>query len=88
MKFTQPVLVQKLEDKYLGTNDGKVPKTPAVAGQIPVKGDVSGTMEEREATVYKSATATCMYIKQWSRPDIYNVTCRQTRQMAAPREAD
>ena len=28
-----------------------------------------------------------MYIMQWSRPDIYNATCGQARQMAAPREA-
>ena len=69
--------------------EGKPPKTLAVAGQILVKGDGSGTMEEREATVYRSATAICMYIiiMQWSRPDIYNATRGQARQMAAPREA-
>ena len=87
VKFPQAVLVQKLEDEYLENNDGKAPKTPAVAGKILVKGDGNGTMEERENTVYRSATATCMYIMQWSRPDIYNATRGQSRQMASPREA-
>ena len=86
-KFTQPVLVQKLEDEYLENNDGKAPKTPAVAGQIMVKGDVSRTMDEKETAVYRSATETCMCIMRWSRPDIYNVTRGRARQMAAPREA-
>ena len=65
MKFTQTVLVKKLEDEYLENNDGQAPKTPEVAGQILATGDGSGTMEDREATVYKSVTATCMYIMQW-----------------------
>ena len=57
VKFTQSVLVQKLEDEYLENNDGKATKTLAVAGQILVKGDGCGTMEERETTMYQSATA-------------------------------
>ena len=83
----QPVLVQKLEDEYLENNGEKALKTSAVAGQILVKGDGSGTTEERELTLYESANATCMYIMQWSRPDIYNATRGQSRQMASPREA-
>ena len=62
VKFTQPVLVKKFEHEYLENNDGNAPKTPAVAGQILVKGDGGGTMEDREATMYRSATATCIYI--------------------------
>ena len=38
VKFTQPVLVQKLEDGY-NLPSGKASKTPAVAGQTLVKGD-------------------------------------------------
>ena len=70
----QPVLVQKLEDEYLENNGEKALKTSAVAGQILVKGDGSGTTEEREFTLYQSANATCMYIMQWSRRDIHNAT--------------
>ena len=65
MKFIQPVLVQKLKDDYLESMEGKAPKTPAVAGQILVKGDVSDITEDSEATVYRSAIATCMYVMQW-----------------------
>ena len=87
VKFTQPMHVQKLEDNYPESMGGKAPKTPAVAGQILVKGDGSGTMEDSKTTVYRSATAAYMYIMQWSRPDIYNATHGQARQIAAPREA-
>ena len=84
VKFTQPVLVQKL---YLESMEGKAPKIPAVAGQILVKGDGSDTMEDSEDTVYRSVTARCMYIIQWSMTDIYNATSGQGRHMPAPREA-
>ena len=65
VKFTQPVLVQKLKDEYLESMGRRAPKTPAVAGQILVKGDGSGTIEDSEATVYRLATTTCMYVIQW-----------------------
>ena len=74
MKFTQPVLVQKLEDEY-NLPSGKASKTPAVAGQTLVKGDGSGTVGDHEAVEYRSGTATtCMLVMQWLRPDIYNAT--------------
>ena len=65
VKFTQYLLLQKLKDKYLESMEGKAHKIPAVAGQIMVKGAGSGTMEDREATVYRSATRICMYTVQW-----------------------
>ena len=85
-KFTQPVLVQKLEDEYLGDVSVKPPKTPAVAGLTLVKGDESGQLNEKDSTEYRSATATCMFMMQWSRPDIFNATRGQARHMHAPRE--
>ena len=63
-KFTQPVLVQKHKDESLERMEGKVPKTPSVAGQILVQRDGIGTMEDIKATVHRSATTTCMYIMQ------------------------
>ena len=84
VKFTQPVLMQKLKDEHLESMEGKAHKIPALAGQIMVKGDGSGTMEDREATVYRSGTTNCMYTVQWSRLDIYNVTRGQARQISAP----
>jgi hypothetical protein len=85
VKFTQPVLIKKLTDEYK-VPDGPVSKTPAVAGQVLVKGDDDGTTTQ-DTTMYRSATATCMFMMQWSRPDIFNAVRGLARHMTAPREA-
>jgi hypothetical protein len=85
-KFTQPVLIQKIEDGF-DLGDGQAPKTPAVAGQELVQGDGSGKVEGLEATRYRSGTALCMFMMQWSRPEIYNAARGLARQMASPRLA-
>jgi hypothetical protein len=87
IKFTQPVLIQKLKDEFDLPDGGTPPRTPAVAGQVLVKGDGSGTLDGLESTKYRSGTATCMFIMQWSRPEIYNATRGCARQMSAPRLA-
>ena len=51
IKFTQPVLIQKLEDEY-DMPGGDPPKTPAVAGQVLVKGDGTDTLVGQEATKF------------------------------------
>ena len=51
-----------------------------------VKGDNDGT-ETQDAKMYRSATATCMFMMQWSHPDIFNAVRRLARHMTAPREA-
>ena len=84
-KFTQPVLVQKLADEYHVEVGAKPPTTPANAGLVLVKGDGSWPLDEKAITEYRSATATCMYMMRWSRPDIYNATRGQARHMSAPR---
>ena len=56
VKFTQPVLVQKLEEEYTPPN-GVASKTSAVAGQVLVQGDGDGTVQESMAKMYHSATA-------------------------------
>ena len=84
IKFTQPVLIQKLVDEFnlLG---GKTPVTPAIAGQVLSKGD-SGTsaLSPAEVTKYRSGTAICMFKMQWSRPDIYNAMRDCARHMSDP----
>ena len=73
MKFTQRV-AQKLEDEFK-LPSGILPKTPAVAGQVLLKGgDETNVFNLKDATKYQSGTALCMYKMQWSRPDIYNAT--------------
>ena len=84
VKFTQPVLVQKLEDKF-DLPDGVPPNTPAVAGQVLVKGDGSGVLEGAEATKFRSGTAICMFMQQWSRLELYNATRCCARMIPGPR---
>ena len=79
--------MQKLQDEYIEELGGRTLMAPAVAGQILVKGDGSGIISEEKATTYRSATATLMYIMQYSRPEIYNATRGQLRHMKEPREA-
>ncbi len=61
VKFTHPVLVQKLEEEYTPPNE-IASKAPAVAGQVLVEGDGDETVQESLAKMYWSATATCMYM--------------------------
>lgn len=51
VKFTQPVLVQKLREEF-DFPGGRSPKTPAVAGQVLVQGDGSGALESQDATQF------------------------------------
>ena len=52
VKFTQPVLLQKLKDEFLIPIEGKNPLTPAVAGQVLLKGDGIGTVDPKEITEF------------------------------------
>ena len=73
MKFTNPVLVQKFQGEY-DIPSGRPSKTPSVAGQTLVKGDVNGTLDGQHHKIYRSATTSCMYIMQRPMPYIYNAT--------------
>ena len=67
--------------------EGVALKTSAGAGQVLVKGDGNGAIQESVAKMYWLATATCMYMMQWSRPDTFNAVHRLARHLPAPREA-
>ena len=71
IKFTQLVLIKKLNEEYVVPN-GPVSKTPAVAGQVLVKGEGDGMVSTDQVKMYQSATAACMFMMQWSQPDIFN----------------
>lgn len=84
MKITQPVLIQKLKD-MVGEPNRPV-RTPALAGEVLVRGDGSGALTDpSEITRYRSITAINMYIGQWSRAEIQNATRGCARMMQAPR---
>ena len=78
VKFIQPVLIQKLEDEYKLTG-GSASKLLAVAGQVLVKGDGTGTVDREHIKRYRSAMATCMFVMQWLQPDVYNAVRRLAR---------
>ena len=86
VRFTKPVLIKKLNEEYKMPK-GPVSKTPAVAGQVLVKGDGDSTVSDDTIKMYRSATATCMFMMQWSCPDIFNAVRGLARHMTAPREA-
>jgi len=67
VKFTQPVLIKKIKEKYK-MFDSPVSKTSMVASQVLVKGDGEGTVSPKQIKMYHSATVTCMFMMQWSRP--------------------
>ena len=63
VKLTQPVLIQKPKDNF-DLSGGRAPKMHAVAWQVLVRGDGSGSLKSLEATKYRSGVATCMYMMQ------------------------
>ncbi len=52
-----------------------------------MKSDGDVTVAPATATAYRSATATCMFMMQWSWPDIFNAVQGLARHMTASREA-
>jgi hypothetical protein len=76
----------KLEEEYMPPI-GMASTTPAVMGQVLVKGNDNGAVHESKAKMYQAATATCMYMMQSSHPDTFNAMHGLARHMTAPREA-
>lgn len=86
VKFTQPVLIQKLKENHTPIMN-RVPMTPAVPGSNLCKGDGTDMLTADQATKYRSLTALIMFIMQWSRPDLYNAGRSLARYMHAPNES-
>jgi hypothetical protein len=86
VKFTQPVLIQKLEENHTPIMS-RTPKTPAAPGSNLCKGDGTDLITMEQATKYRSLIALIMFIMQWSRPDLYNAGCSLTWYMHAPNES-
>jgi hypothetical protein len=86
VKFTQPVLIQKLEENHTPIMSRTL-KTPAAPGSNLCKGDGTDLITMEQATKYRSLIALIMFIMQWSRPDLYNAGCSLTWYMHAPNES-
>ncbi len=72
------MLMRKLEEEYK-PSVGVASKTPAVAGQVLVKGDGDGMVNDSLSKMYLSATATRMYMMQWLHPDTFDTVCKLAR---------
>jgi hypothetical protein len=86
IKFTQPVLIQKLEENHTPIMS-RVPKTPAVPWSNLCKGDGTDLITAEQATKYRSLMALIMFIMQWSRPDLYNTGHSLALYMHTPNES-
>jgi hypothetical protein len=86
VQFIQPVLIRKLWEEY-GPMEDPVSQLPAALGQVLVKGDGNGTMNDATTKMYWFETATYMYSMQWSHPGIFYAVHGQARHMTAPRKA-
>ena len=75
-------MVCKLMENYKPA-DQLTLKTSAVAGKVLMKGGGDGAVAEAKTKLYRFATANCMYMVQWSCPDIINAVHRLARQMTA-----
>ena len=85
VKFTQPVLLQKLRDNCPPENN-RIPRTPAAPGTELSKDESSPELGKEQGFKYRSLVATNMHMVQWSRPDITQPTRALARYMHAPRE--
>jgi hypothetical protein len=86
VKFTQPVLLKKLQDNF-PIEDNRIPRTPAAPGSELSKDESSPELSKEEAFKFsRTMLATLMHMQQWSRPDILQAVHALTRYMHAPRE--
>ncbi len=69
-KLTHPVLIQSLEDEFNIPPGGKIPNTPAPAGEILIPGEEEVMLNPKEQTTYRSGVGKLMYLARWTRPDI------------------
>jgi hypothetical protein len=83
VKFTQPVLLKKLEEQF-DIPTGTAPRSPASEGQELEKGDGSNALNSELTKTYRSGTATMMFMMQWSRSEIYNTVRSLSRYMKEP----
>jgi hypothetical protein len=65
VKFTQPVLLQKLRDNCPPENN-RIPRTPAAPGTELNKDESSPELGKEQGFKYRSLVATNMHMVQWS----------------------
>ena len=73
VKVTQHVLVQKLEESF-DVAGGRNLTTPALAGKVLVRGDISDLLGPVNTNKFQPGTVICLFMTQWSRSEIFNTT--------------
>jgi Reverse transcriptase (RNA-dependent DNA polymerase). len=86
IKFTQPVLLQSFEDEFELPERGDF-KTPAPAGQVLMRGDEQGKLNEAHQRQFRKGVGKLLYLTRWSRPDIRNAVRELTRCVGVAKEA-
>ncbi len=79
LRFTQPVLIQSLSDKFKLPNSRY--RTPATAGNVLTKCKEDDMMGAQQQTTYQSGTSELMHMMQHWQPEVYNCVWYQARHM-------
>jgi hypothetical protein len=70
-KVTQPVSLQSFEDEF-DLPEGAFPRTPAIAGDILLRGEVKDQVPHKEQKKCRSGTGKLLHMMRWSRPETLN----------------
>jgi hypothetical protein len=87
VKFTQPVLVQSLNDEFEDIPQGVNPMTPARPGNILTKCEESEKLSPEMHSRYRTGVGKLLYLAKNSRPDIANAVRELARHCHAPSKA-
>ena len=87
VKFTQPVLVQSLNDEFEDIPQGVNPMTPARPGNILTKCEESEKLSPEMHLRYRTGVGKLLYLVKNSRPDIANAVRELARHCHAPSKA-
>lgn len=71
VKITQPVLLQSFVDEF-ELPDGYAPRTPAIAGDVLVRGEIIDQVSNEEQKMYRSGVGKLLHMMRWSRTDTLN----------------
>ena len=87
VKFTQPVLVQSLNDEFEDIPQGSNPLTPARPGNILTTCVESDKLSPEMHSRYRTGVGKLLYLAKNSRPDIANAVRELARHCHAPSKA-
>jgi hypothetical protein len=78
--LTQPVLLQSIVDQF-ELPEGVFLRTPAVAGDVLVRGEVQEQVKHGEQKKYRSGVCNLLHMMRWSRPETLNAVPELSRFM-------